>query len=45
MGTGKTEELLRQMDKYKVVLVVSFRRTFADEFSAKMGIENYQAIK
>jgi len=45
MGTGKTEELLRQMDKYQVVLVISFRRTFADEFSVKMGMENYQKIQ
>ena len=44
MGTGKTEELLRQLHNYKTILVISFRRSFADDFSCKMGFENYQKI-
>ena len=27
-----------------VIVVISFRRTFADEFSKKMGFTNYQAL-
>jgi hypothetical protein len=33
------------MSKFKTILVISFRRTFADEFSHKMNISNYQKIK
>jgi len=47
MGTGKTEELARQIQKhnFKNILVISFRRTFADDFSNKMNFKNYQDIK
>lgn len=43
MGTGKTEKLKKLLDcaEYPVVVVISFRRTFADEFSTKMGFVNY----
>jgi len=45
MGTGKTERLLSLVDDtYKVIVVISFRRTFADEFSKKMGFTNYQTL-
>lgn len=46
MGTGKTEMLKKLLNaengaEYPVVVVISFRRTFADEFSTKMGFINY----
>ena len=45
MGTAKTETLLSLIDdKLPVIVVISFRRTFADEFSKKMGFTNYQAV-
>lgn len=45
MGTAKTEglkQLIANVGDYPVVVVISFRRTFADEFSTKMGFTNYQ---
>ena len=44
MGTGKTEQLLRELPNYNVVIAISSRRSFADEFSKKMGFVNYQSI-
>jgi len=42
MGTCKTETLRDSItDKLPVIVVISFRRTFADEFSKKMGFKNY----
>ena len=42
MGTAKTECLLSLIDEsMPVIVVISFRRTFADEFSKKMGFTNY----
>ena len=45
MGTGKTKCLLRSIDEFERVLVISFRRTFASEFAAKSkGFKNYLDI-
>lgn len=41
MGTGKTKCLARQFEDYDKVLVISFRKTFATDFSAKTNLKDY----
>lgn len=49
MATAKTERLLdiltKESSKYKTVVVVSFRKTFSDEFAEKMNFANYQEVR
>ena len=47
MGTAKTENLKSIITsnpiEFEICVVVTFRRTFADEFCEKMGFVNYQS--
>lgn len=44
MGTGKTKALIGQLDSYKYVIAISFRRSFASDLSAKARLTNYMDI-
>jgi thymidine kinase len=45
MGTGKTKHLLKELGKPQYndmyIIAISFRKTFATDFSKKMNFANY----
>lgn len=44
LGTGKTECLLNQLDKDSNILVITFRRTFASDFTRRMNSMGIETI-